>query len=36
MANVRSVTTDAITGDMKVELNDGSLVSLTEVKRIGN
>lgn len=36
MANVRSVTTDAITGDMKVQLNDGSLVSLTEVKRIGN
>lgn len=36
MANVRSVTTDAATGDMKVELNDGSLVSLSEVKRIGN
>ena len=36
MANVRSVTTDAITGDMKVELDDGSLVSLSEVKRIGN
>ena len=36
MANVRSVTTDALTGDMKVELNDGSLVSLSEVKRIGN
>ena len=36
MANVRSVTTDAVTGDLKVELNDGSLVSLTEVKRIGN
>jgi flagellar basal-body rod modification protein FlgD len=36
MANVRSVTTDAVTGDMKVELNDGSLVSLSEVKRIGN
>jgi flagellar basal-body rod modification protein FlgD len=36
MASVRSVTTDAVTGDLKVELNDGSLVSLTEVKRIGN
>ena len=36
MANVRSVTTDAATGDMKVELDDGSLVSMTEVKRIGN
>jgi flagellar basal-body rod modification protein FlgD len=36
MASVRSVTTDALTGDMKVELNDGSLVSLSEVKRIGN
>ena len=36
MANVRSVTTDALTGDMKVELDDGSLVSLSEVKRIGN
>ena len=36
MANVRSVTTDAVTGDMKVELDDGSLVSLSEVKRIGN
>jgi flagellar basal-body rod modification protein FlgD len=36
MAHVRSVTTDALTGDMKVELDDGSLVSLTEVKRIGN
>ena len=36
MANVRSVRTDALTGDMKVELDDGSLVSLSEVKRIGN
>jgi len=36
MASVRSVTTDALTGDMKVELDDGSLVSLSEVKRIGN
>ena len=36
MASVRSVTTDAVTGDLKVELKDGSLVSLTEVKRIGN
>ncbi|MEO0315682.1 MAG: Basal-body rod modification protein FlgD [Pseudomonadota bacterium] len=36
MASVRSVTTDALTGDMKVELDDGSLVSLSEVKRISN
>lgn len=36
MANVRSVTTDAVTGDMKVQLDDGSLLSLSEVKRIGN
>jgi len=36
MAKVRSVTTDALTGDMKVQLDDGTLVSLSEVKRIGN
>ncbi len=36
MAAVRSVTTDAITGDMKLELVDGTKVSLSEVKRIGN
>lgn len=36
MASVRSVTTDALTGDMKVELDDGSLLSLSEIKRIGN
>jgi flagellar basal-body rod modification protein FlgD len=36
MASVRSVTTDALTGDMKVELDDGSLLSLSEVKRISN
>ncbi len=36
MAYVRSVTTDATTGDMKVELADGTKVSMSEVKRIGN
>ena len=36
MAYVRSVTTDATTGDMKVELDDGTKVSMSEVKRIGN
>lgn len=36
MAQVRSVTTDTTTGDMKLELYDGSKVSLSEVKRIGN
>ncbi len=36
MAQVRSVTTDATTNDMKVELDDGTLVSMSEVKRIGN
>ena len=36
MAQVRSVTTDATTNDMKVELDDGTQVSMSEVKRIGN
>ena len=36
MAAVRSVTTDTTTGDMKLELADGTKVSLSEVKRIGN
>jgi flagellar basal-body rod modification protein FlgD len=36
MAAVRSVTTDTATGDMKLELVDGTKVSLSEVKRIGN
>jgi len=35
MATVRSVTTDKITNDMQVELEDGTTVSLTEVKRVG-
>jgi hypothetical protein len=30
------VTTDTATGDMKLELVDGTKVSLSEVKRIGN
>ncbi len=36
MAMVRSVTTDASTGDMKLELDDGTKVSMSEVQRIGN
>jgi flagellar basal-body rod modification protein FlgD len=36
MAYVRSVNTDQVTGDMKLEFNDGSQLSVTEIKRIGN
>ena len=36
LATVRSVTTDATTGDMKLELNDGSNVSMSTVTRIGS
>lgn len=36
MAYVRSVNTDQITGDMKLEFNDGSQLSTSEIKRIGN
>ncbi len=36
MATVRSVTTDTVTGDLKLELVDGTKVSLSEVKRIGD
>jgi flagellar basal-body rod modification protein FlgD len=35
MATVKSVTTDAATGDMQLELSDRSKVSLSAVKRIG-
>ncbi len=35
MAYVRSVTTDQATGDMKLEFNDGTNLSVSEVKRIG-
>lgn len=35
MATVKSVTTDAVTGDMQLELGDGSRLSLATVKRIG-
>jgi flagellar basal-body rod modification protein FlgD len=35
MAPVRSVTTDASTGDMQVEFDDGSTQSLSQVKRVG-
>jgi flagellar basal-body rod modification protein FlgD len=35
LANVRSITTDAATGDMQVELGDGSTMSLSEIKRVG-
>lgn len=35
MATVRSVTTDSLTNDMKVELEDGTTVSLSEIKRVG-
>ena len=35
MAPVRTVTTDAVTGDMQVEFDDGSTKSLSEVKRVG-
>lgn len=36
MATVKGVSTDAVTGDMKVELGNGSTMSLTEVKRLGS
>ena len=36
MAFVRSVNTDQTTGDMKLEFNDGSQLSVSEIKRIGN
>jgi hypothetical protein len=35
MAPVRSVTTDATTGDMQVEFDDGTKQSLSQVKRVG-
>jgi len=35
MAMVKSVTTDAATGDLQVELEDGSKVSMTQIKRLG-
>ncbi|MFM8245587.1 MAG: flagellar hook assembly protein FlgD [Burkholderiaceae bacterium] len=35
MAYVRSVNTDQVTGDMKLEFNDGSQRSVSEIKRIG-
>jgi len=35
MAYVRSVNTDQVTGDMKIEFNDGSQLSVGEIKRIG-
>ena len=35
MAPVRSVTTDATTGDMQVEFDDGTTQSLSQVKRVG-
>lgn len=35
MATVKSVTTDSVTGDMQLELGDGSKLSLSTVKRIG-
>jgi flagellar basal-body rod modification protein FlgD len=35
MAFVRSVTTDQATGDMKLEFNDGTNLSVSEIKRIG-
>lgn len=35
MAMVKSVTTDSATGDLQVELEDGSKVSMTQIKRVG-
>ncbi len=35
MAMVKSVTTDPTTGDMQVELEDGSKVSMTQISRVG-
>lgn len=35
MAPVRTVTTDAVTGDMQVEFDDGSTQSMSQVKRVG-
>ena len=36
LATIRAVTTDAATSDVKLELVDGSSVSLSSVKRIVN
>ena len=36
MATVRSVSTDAATGDLQVELLDGSKVNASQLSRIGN
>ncbi len=36
MATVKGVSTDPVTGDMKIDLGNGSSMSLTEVKRIGS
>ena len=35
MAMVKSVTTDATTGDMQLELEDGSKVSMSKITRVG-
>jgi len=35
MAPVRTVTTDATTGDMQVEFDDGSTQSMSQIKRVG-
>ena len=35
MAPVRTVTTDATTGEMQVEFDDGSTQSISQVKRVG-
>jgi len=35
MATVKSVSNDAVTGDMQVELEDGSKINMSQVSRVG-
>jgi flagellar basal-body rod modification protein FlgD len=36
LATVKGVATDAVTGDMKVDVGNNTTVSMSEIKRIGN
>jgi hypothetical protein len=33
---VKGVSTDAVTGDMKVDVGNNTTMSMSEIKRIGN
>ena len=36
LATVKGVATDAVTGDMKVDVGNNTTMSMSEIKRIGN